>query len=85
MGEPEQLGKATRQDREKLRPNLVDQLGLFEARRRLDELVAKAKQSIPPCFQRGNVEQFLSSAAARLCPAGLGDKAAARGVASGRR
>jgi geranylgeranyl diphosphate synthase type II len=84
VGEPAQLGKAVQQDRENLRPNLVDQLGVVEAWRRLEELVARAKQAIPPCFQRSNVEGFLSSAAARLCPPDLRDRVAARGAASGR-
>jgi geranylgeranyl diphosphate synthase type II len=86
LGESELLGKPIQQDRQNQRPNLVAKLGTLEAGRKLDDLLATAKQSIPACFQRSNVEEFLALAAGRLCPPALRDKVGAvtSGAATGR-
>jgi geranylgeranyl diphosphate synthase type II len=77
MGQSEQLGKPTQQDRQNRRPNLVTRLGTLEAGRKLDDLLATAQRSIPACLQRANVEEFLALAAERLCPPALRDRSAA--------
>jgi geranylgeranyl diphosphate synthase type II len=77
MGRSEQLGKPVQQDWENRRPNLVAKLGTLEAGRKLDDLLAGAKRSIPVCFQRASVEEFLTLAAGRLRPPALRDRSAA--------
>jgi geranylgeranyl diphosphate synthase, type II len=73
MGELGRLGKPIHQDGQKHRPNLVAKMGAFAARRRLDDLLAEAKRSIPPCLQDSQVEEFLALAGGRLCPPQLRD------------
>jgi geranylgeranyl diphosphate synthase type II len=75
IGESATLGKPIQQDRQNSRPNLAAKLGPLEAGKRLDELLAQAKQAIPACSQRSLVEEFLALAAGRLCPAALRAKA----------
>ena len=74
LGKSGTLGKPIHQDGNKARPSVVASLGVDGAIRRLDQLLVQAKQSIPECRGRGNVEDFLSVAAARLCPAELRGK-----------
>lgn len=74
MGESAVLGKPVRQDQHHQRPNAVADLGAVEAERRLDELLERAKQAIPPCDQRDRVEVFLDRVAGRLCPPGLRER-----------
>jgi geranylgeranyl diphosphate synthase type II len=71
LGESGILGKPIHQDGSKARPSVVTSLGVDGAIRRLDHLLVQAKQSIPECRERGNVEDFLNVAAARLCPSEL--------------
>jgi geranylgeranyl diphosphate synthase type II len=68
MGESAKLGKPIQQDRQNERPNMVARLGSSEASKRLDELLARAKETVPICSQRGKVERFLDLAAGRLRP-----------------
>jgi geranylgeranyl diphosphate synthase type II len=71
LGETVRLGKPVHKDGDKLRPSVVSKLGIEGARRKLDELLAQATQSIPPCAGRKDVEAFLSLTAERLCPPAL--------------
>jgi len=84
LGESATLGKPVQQDRQNHRPNAVASLGPMEAGRNLDELLARAKQAIPPCSQRGNVEAFLDGVGGRLCPPELREKTTAARVAVAR-
>lgn len=77
VGESAKLGKPTQQDRDKRRPNMVARLGLAEANKKLDGLLVRAKEMLPPCGQRPRVEEFLELAAGRLRPAELRDTMAA--------
>jgi geranylgeranyl diphosphate synthase, type II len=75
LGESAILGKPIGQDGQNSRPNTVAKLGLLEAGKKLDDLLAQAQRAIPTCSQRGKVEDFLALAAGRLCPPDLRDKA----------
>ncbi len=68
LGESGRLGKPIHQDGNKARPSVLANLGVKDAVRRLDELLGQAIGAIPECRGRGNVEEFLRLAAARLCP-----------------
>ena len=67
-GESDRLGKPTQQDGKKSRPSIVHDLGMVGAVARLNSLLDQAVTSIPPCPGRSDVQNFLSLAAARLCP-----------------
>jgi geranylgeranyl diphosphate synthase, type II len=71
LGEPAKLGKPVQQDLNKQRPNAVAALGPTEAGKKLENLVARAKQAIPACADRAKVESFLALAIGRLWPPGL--------------
>jgi geranylgeranyl diphosphate synthase, type II len=68
MGDAPQLGKPIHQDGHKRRPSVVTDVGIDGARRKLEELLARASRSIPACPGRGDVEAFLALTARRLCP-----------------
>lgn len=74
LGESGTLGKPVHQDGTKARPSVVASLGVDGAIHRLDQLLMQAKQAIPECRDRGNVEDFLTIAAGRLCPSELRKK-----------
>ncbi|HEY5284628.1 MAG TPA: polyprenyl synthetase family protein [Polyangia bacterium] len=74
LGESGTLGKPIHQDGNKARPSVVASLGVDGAIKQLDQWLGQAKQSIPECSGRGNVEEFLNIAAARLCPPALRQK-----------
>jgi geranylgeranyl diphosphate synthase type II len=74
LGQAGTLGKPIHQDGNKARPSVVTSLGIKGAVKRLDEILVKAMQSIPECPGRGSVEEFLRTAAQRLCPPELRQK-----------
>jgi geranylgeranyl diphosphate synthase type II len=82
LGEPAKLGKPVRQDQQKQRPNAAANLGTIEAGKKLENLLARAKQAIPECGERGKVESLLALAAGRLWPRDLHDGGAPAGRAA---
>jgi geranylgeranyl diphosphate synthase type II len=67
-GESDRLGKPIQQDGKKSRPSVVRDLGMSGAIARLNSLLDQALASIPQCPGRTDIQNFLSLAAARLCP-----------------
>jgi geranylgeranyl diphosphate synthase type II len=82
LGESGRLGKPTHQDGDKSRPSAVADLGVEGALAQLDRLIRQAMQSIPECHGRKDVQDFLSLAAARLCPPEIRQKTSAVGSGS---
>ncbi len=77
LGESGRLGKPIHQDGHKSRPSAVADLGVAGALAQLDRLIGQAMQSIPECRGRRDVQDFLSLAAARLCPPEIRQRTAA--------
>jgi len=82
LGESGRLGKPIHQDGHKSRPSVVADLGVAGALAQLDRLIGQAMQSIPECRGRRDVQDFLSLAAARLCPPEIRQQTAAAGSGS---
>lgn len=74
LGESATLGKPTHQDESHARPSLVATLGPARSLQMLDEKLQETLQSIPACRDRETIEQFVTRAAARLCPPELRQK-----------
>jgi len=73
---PEDLGKPTGRDALLGRPNAAVQLGLDGAMARLDELVAGAVDSIPPCPGAAELKKLVRTEAQRFLPKELSRRAA---------
>ena len=68
MSSAGELGKPVGQDIAKGRPNAVVELGLGGALRRLEDLVAEAVGSVPPCRGAESMRALVRSEARRLLP-----------------
>ena len=66
-----EIGKPTGRDQALGRPNAVLELGVPGAVARLDDLVATAIASIPPCGGAGDLKALIHSEARRLLPKSL--------------
>lgn len=67
----EDLGKPVGQDDAHGRPSAARELGVQGAVRRLDQLVAEAVASIPPCPGVTQLQALIQSEVRRILPAGL--------------
>lgn len=65
------LGKPSGQDGMHGRPNAVLQLGLAGALERLEQLLDRALDAVPPCEDRRPVDDWLATVATRLNPSGV--------------
>jgi len=75
-GDAKEIGKPTGQDMMLGRPNVVAELGLTAALRRLDQLVAEAIAAIPRCPGAADLKLLIVSEAKRLLPPKLAQQAA---------
>ena len=75
-GDAKEIGKPTGQDMMLGRPNVVAELGLAAALRRLDQLVAEAIAAIPRCPGAADLKLLIVSEAKRLLPPKLAQQAA---------
>ncbi len=78
---PEECGKPTGRDAALGRPNAVAELGLDGAVQRLDDLVAHAIASIPPCRGESAMRALVQHEARRLLPKALVTGLATRTIA----
>jgi geranylgeranyl diphosphate synthase, type II len=74
--DPDEIGKPTGRDPMLGRPNAVAELGVAGAVARLDQLVAAAIASIPPCRGAEDLRQLVRSEARRLLPRSLSKQTA---------
>jgi len=75
-GDANEIGKPTGQDTMLSRPNVVAELGLAGALRRLDRLVAEAIAAVPRCSGAADLKSLIVSEARRLLPPKLAQQAA---------
>ena len=75
-GDAKEIGKPTGQDTVLGRPNVVTELGLAGALRRVDQLVAEAVAAIPLCPGAADLKSLIVSESKRLLPPKLAQIAA---------
>jgi geranylgeranyl diphosphate synthase, type II len=75
-GDSEEIGKPTGRDAVLGRPNVVIELGLAGAMRRLDQLVSEAIAAIPACPGAADLKSLILLEAKRLLPKKLAQHAA---------
>jgi geranylgeranyl diphosphate synthase type II len=75
-GDADEIGKPIGRDAALGRPNLVNELGLGGAVRRLEQLVAEAVAAIPSCPGAGELKSLMLLEARRLLPKKLAQSAA---------
>ena len=76
IGDPAAMGKPTGQDEVHLRPNLARKQGVPAAKKRLEQLIAAAMHSIPPCPGAKELRELIAQEAQSFIPRGLGIRAA---------
>jgi geranylgeranyl diphosphate synthase type II len=75
-GDPEEIGKPIGRDAALGRPNVVHELGLAGAVRRLEQLVGEAIAAIPACTGASDLKSLILLEAKRLLPKNLAQHAA---------
>jgi geranylgeranyl diphosphate synthase, type II len=76
VADPEEIGKPTGRDAALGRPNVVVELGLAGAVRRLEQLVGEAIATVPPCPGAADLKSLVLLEARRLLPKKLAQYAA---------